>query len=194
MHKLFEYFRGRPVIREWDENGLLKAAGYKWTESIDEFIAFFGLAALGLVFYGLACALDKTTPSGAAFLFWGASVVCLLIAYVCGTIERGFSFERDGRIKNRAGWINKLDMIRSLKEHTHISSIEIMKTERGAAVAVYTSWGGTYVLSNGLNEVHARLICVQLTIALRELRESMASIRSVQQPPQGAAQQTVWID
>ena len=192
MHKLIEYFRDQPVIREWDENGLLKAAGYKWTEAIDEFIAFFGLAALGLVFYGLACAVDQTTPSGAAFIFWGASVVCVLIAYVCGTIERGISFERDGRIKNRAGWINQIDMIGSLKEHTHISSIEILKTERGAAVAVYTTWGGTYILSNGLDQAHARLICVQLTLALRELRESMTSMRSAQQ--QGASQQMAWIN
>lgn len=194
MNKLIEFFRDRPVIREWDENGLLKSAGYKWTESIDEFIAFFLLSALGLIFYGLACAMDERAPSGAVFIFWGASVVCVLIAYACGTIERGFSFERDGRIQNRAGWINKFDMMRSLKEHTHIASIEIMKTERGAAVAVFTTWGGTYVLSNGLNEAHARLICVQLTIALRELRESMTSIRSVQQRPEGATQQTVWID
>ena len=191
MDKLIEYFRDRPVIRERDETGLLKAAGYKWTETIDEFIVFFGLAALGLVFYGLACAVDQTTPSGAQFIFWGASVVCVLIAYVCGTIERGFSFERDGRIKNRAGWINQIDMIGGLKEHAHISSIEIMRTERGAAVAVYTTWGGTYILSNGLDQAHARLICVQLTLALRELRESMTSMPSVQL--QGATQRTAWI-
>lgn len=194
MHKLIEYFRDRPVIREWDENGLLKSAGYKWTESIDEFIAFFVLAALGLIFYGLACALDERAPSGAQFLFWGASVVCALIGYVCGTTDRGFSFERDGTIKNRAGWINKIDMMRSLKNHTHIASIEIMKTERGAAVALFTTWGGTYVLSNGLNEAHARLVCVQLTLALRELRESMTSIRSVQQRQLGTTPRTVWID
>ena len=67
-----------------------------------------------------------------------------------------------------------------------------MRTERGAAVAAYTTWGGTYILSNGLDQAHARLICVQLTLALRELRESMTSMRSAQQ--QGASQQMAWIN
>ena len=195
MHKLIEYFRDRPVIREWDEKGLLKAAGYKWTETLEWLIAFFFMCALGLALVGLACAAaGPIRAGGVELLFFGASVVCLLMALLFGTIERGLSFERDGRIRNRGGWVNWLDMFDGFREHKDIASIEITKTERGMAVAAYTTWGGTWILSDGLSEAHARLVSVQLTLALRELRESLTSMRSVQQQPQGTAQQTVWIN
>lgn len=145
----------------------------------------FGIGAFVLFFYAVAGAMDHRSPPGAAFMVGIASVACVLICILCGSIERGIAFHDDGRISLRGGITNWLELAWAMRAqtHAHIASIEVVKMEQGGAgVAIYTTWGGTIILTSGLSEPEARLVAVQLTIALRELRESMTSIRNFQRP------------
>jgi hypothetical protein len=180
MHKLLHYLRDQPVIRERDADGQLMAAGFKWTEPVDWVWMMFGTGAFVLVFYAMACSLDRQTPPEFTRMVALAAAGCVLVCLCCGSISRGFAFERGGRIRNRGGWVNWLEMIGGIREHAGIASVEVTKTERGAAVAVFTTGGGTYILSDGLSEAKARLAAVQLTIALREMRESLTTVASYQ--------------
>ena len=86
-----------------------------------------------------------------------------------------------------------LDLIGRQIGHADIASIEVTKTKEGFGVAIYTIWGGTVMLSEDLSEPQARFSAVQLTMALRELRASLSTFQAAQRP-QGATQQTAWID
>jgi hypothetical protein len=180
MHKLLQYFRDHPVIRERDAEGNLLAAGFKWKEPVDWIVMPFGMMALVLFFYALACGMDRRAPPNTAFMVGCMAAVCVLICILCGSIERGLAFERSGRISNRGGWVNWLDLFGSTKDLAHIESIEVTRTEQGAGVAILTTWGGTVMLSQGLSEPAARLAAVQLTMALREMRESLRTVTSFQ--------------
>lgn len=178
MHKLAHYFRDRSVIRERSELGELTAAGFKWSEPQLWAFQIFGTAGFLLVFYWLMCLADKRTPAGFTTMVLLATIGCVGACAVLGSVSRGIAFERSGRISNRGGWVNWLDLVGTTKEHAHIASIEVIKTEQGAGVAIFTTWGGTVVLSQGLSEPAARLAAVQLTMALREMRESLTSIHN----------------
>jgi hypothetical protein len=180
MHKIINWFLDRPTMRNWDEQGHLTSSGFKWSEPVEFVWMTFGTGAFGLVFYGLMAGTDHRTPPGFVTMLMFGAAVCIAICFFCGSIDRGFSFERDGRIRNAGGFVNWVEMFGGLKTHDQITSIEITKTERGVAVIVLTNSGGTFCWSDGLNEPKARLIAVQLTIALRELRQSMATINAHQ--------------
>jgi hypothetical protein len=183
MRKLLDYLRDDPVIRERDEEGRLLASGFKWTEPVAWVVMIFGIGAFVLFFYALAGAMDHRTPPGAAFMVGIASAACVLICILCSSIKRGIAFHSDGRVSLRGGITNWLELAWAMRAHAHahIASIEVVKTEQGGAgVAVYTTWGGTIILSRGLDEPDARLVAVQLTIALRELRESLTSVQNFQ--------------
>lgn len=193
MHKLLAYLRHQPVIRERDGDGRLLAAGFQWTEPVEWVFMIFGTGAFLLFFYALAGGLDQRTPPGDAFIVGVGAAACVLICILFGTIERGVAFHRDGRVRARGGWFNRLDMIGGVKEHAHIASIEVTKIEQGAGVAVFTTYGGTMILSSGLSEAAARFAAVQLTIALRELRESLSSIDNFH-GHRSRARARAWID
>lgn len=176
MHKLLQYFRDHPVIRERDEDGLLTAAGFRWSEPQLWVFHIFGTAGLGFALYWLMCLADRRTPTAFTTMVFLGMIGCVGACAILGSVRRGIAFERSGRISNRGGWVNWLDLFGSIKEYAHIASIEPTKTEQGAAVAIYTTWGGTVILSQGLSEPAARLAAVQLTIALREMRDSLSSV------------------
>jgi hypothetical protein len=182
MHKLLQYFRDNRVIRERDADGLLSAAGFKWREPAMWVFHIFGTAGFVLAFYWLMCLADRRTPTEFTTAVFIALLGCVGACVVLGSIRRGIAFERDGRVSNRGGWVNWLDLVGGIKDHADIASIEVTKTQEGAGVAVYTVYGGTMMLSEGLNEPAARLAAVQLTMALREMRESLATIQNFQQP------------
>lgn len=192
MHKLIEYFRDRPAIRERDASGKLTAAGFEWSEPVEVIALPLAVLAVGLLFYAGAVAHDARAPSGASVLFVIAAIVCAALGYFLGSTDRGIAFTHDGKVSIRGGWINGLEMLFTIAEHADIASIEMTTTHRGHAVVILTTWGGTYVLSNGLDEPHARLVAVQLTIALRQIRESIADVRNFQR--HRADTRSAWID
>ncbi len=180
MHKLLQYLRDHPVIRERDEDGSLISAGFRWSEPQLWVFQIFGTAGIGFAFYWLMCLADRRTPTEFTTMVFLATIGCVGACAILGSVRRGIAFERNGRISNRGGWVNWLDLFGSIEEHAHIASIEITKTEQGAGVAIFTTWGGTVMLSQGLSEPAARLAAVQLTIALREMRESLTTVASQQ--------------
>jgi hypothetical protein len=180
MHKILSYLRYHPVIRERGEHGELAAAGFRWSEPQMWVFHIFGTSGFLLAFYWLMCLADRGTSKEFTTMVFFGTLVCVGACMFLGSVRRGFAFERSGRISNRGGWVNWLDMLGSIKEHAHIASIEVTKTEQGAAVAIYTTWGGTVLLSDGLSEPAARLASVQLTMALREMRESLTTVASFQ--------------
>lgn len=193
MFKLSQLLFDSPVIRERCDDGVLSAAGFTWREPVIWVFHIFGTASFPLFFYWLMCMSDRRTPAEfTANVFMGL-LGCVCACILLGSVSRGIAFERDGRISNRGGWVNWLDLIGGIRDHAHIASIEVTKTEQGAGVAIFTTWGGTVMLSEGLSEPAARLAAVQLTIALRELRESLSRIENFQRPQQAATVGS-WID
>jgi hypothetical protein len=181
MHKLLDCLREQPAIRERDDDGRLIAAGFTWLEPVEVISIPFSVLALALFLMAGGAASDAETPTGAAVALGLAAFACILICILCGWINRGIAFTREGRVSVRGGWINRLEMLWSIKEHAGIASIETVKTHRGTAVVIYTAWGGTFPVTDALSESEARFVAVQLTIALREIRESISSIRTFQQ-------------
>jgi hypothetical protein len=187
MHKLIQYLRDHPVIRERGEHGELTAAGFKWSEPMLWVFQIFGTGGFLLGFYWMMCLADRRTPSEFTTMVFLGMIGCMAACVILGSVDRGIAFERNGRISNRGGWVNWLDLVGSIKEHADIASIEVTKTEQGAGVAIFTTWGGTVMLSQGLSEPAARLAAVQLTIALREMRESLTTVASHQSGQRQAA-------
>lgn len=186
MRKLIEFFHNYRVIRERDAQGRLIAAGFSWLEPVEVIQIPFGLGALALAFCAVAAA-SSSAPREAAIMIGMAALACVVILVLFGTIDRGIAFTDNGRVSVRGGWINRLELLRTVKEHAAVVSIETIKTHRGSGVVVFTSWGGTFIFTDGLEEPAARLVAVQLTIALREMREALTSIQNFQRPHQVAA-------
>lgn len=153
----------------------------------------FGTSAFVLVPYAMLCLGDPRTPEEFTRKVVLGAAACIGACVLMGRVRRGISFERDGRVRNRGGLLNWLATIGGVRDHADIASIEVTKTEQEFGVAIYTTWGGTVMLSEALSEPQARLAAVQLTIALREMRASLSSIQAAQQP-HGTAQQAVWIN
>jgi len=192
MRKLLRYFRDNPVIREYDD-GRLTAAGFAWSEPVEVILIPFELGAIVLLFGAFAAAAYAQIAT--AFMVGFAALACVVICILFGWIARGIAFTSGGRVSIRGGWINRIEMLRTIKEHTAIVSIEIIKTYRGTGIVIYTSWGGTFIISDALEEPAARLAAVQLTIALREMRESLTSIQNFQRPQHAhSAPSQAWID
>ncbi|MFN3624929.1 MAG: hypothetical protein ACK4TP_12805 [Hyphomicrobium sp.] len=192
---MFKFHRNNPVIRERDADGVLTAAGFEWREFQSWIFEIFGTASIGLFFFGSLCASDRKAYSNPAPMIFLLMVACVLVCVYFGHIRRGIAFHRDGSVSIRGDWSNRLELWGEIKEYAHISSIEPMKTKEGMGVAILSNYGGTVMLSHDLTEPAARLAAVQLTIALREMRESLASIANFQMPQQAAAAAAAsWID
>ncbi len=187
MHKLLKYLWDDPVIRERDRDGLLSATGFTWRERVMWVFHIFGTAAFALWFYWLLCLTDRQTPTEFTTNVLLAMIGCISACVFLGSIRRGIAFERDGRVSNRGGWVNWLDLVGGIKDHAYIASIEVTKTEQGIGVALFTTFGGTMMVSEDLSEAGARRVAVQLTIALREMRESLTTVRSHQSGQRPAA-------
>ncbi len=195
MHRILELLFRSPVIRERSKDGVLLAAGFTWREPVMWVFHIFGTASFPLFFYWLMCASDRKTPAEFTTTVFLGLCGCVCACVFLGSISRGIALERDGRISNRGGWVNWLDLVGSPKDLAHIASIEAIKAGQGFGVALFTVYGATFMLSEELSEAKARLVAVQLTMALREMRDSLASIRHFQQPnPATRARERAWID
>lgn len=180
MRRLSEMLFDSPVIRERSEDGLLSAAGFTWREPVMWVFHIFGTASFPLFFYWLMCMSDRKTPAEFTTTVFIGLCGCVCACIFLGSVSRGIAFERDGRISNRGGWINWLELVGATKDYSHIASIEAIKTEQGFGVAMFTIYGGTVLLSEDLSEAKARLAAVQLTMALREMRQSLTTVASYQ--------------
>lgn len=194
MQRLINYLRSGPVVREWNEHKMLTSAGFRWSEPQMWVFHLFGTSAFVLVPYAMLCLGDPRTPEEFTRKVVLGAAACVAACILMGSIRRGISFERDGRIRNRGGWLNWLTLIDGVRNHADIASIEVTKTEEGFGVAIYTTGGGTEIISENLSEAQARLAAVQLTIALREMRASLSTVHAAAHQPQAATRQPAWID
>lgn len=182
LFKLRQFLANRLVIREQDPAGRLAAAGFEWSEPVPNIFAIFGSLAFVGFYFWIRSLFDAEASRDFKFLLYMASCVSLFICGQFGEVRRGVSFERNGSVRARGGWVNWLSMLGGIQDHAEITSIEIKKVQHAWAVAIYTNWGGTTILSTRLTEGNARVAAVQLTIALREMRESLTAVENFQQP------------
>ena len=88
MHKIIDFFRDYPAVREWDDNGLLNSAGFTWKEIAWPVFQVFGTGAFVLYFYALGCMSDKRTPPEFTKMVVLAGVGCVLACIFMGRIKR----------------------------------------------------------------------------------------------------------
>lgn len=169
------------AIREHDRAGCLINAGAEWREE-SRFgmyeTAILGMVCVGVFFYSIALVhggryglqpLWLTAVCVAGFVF-----VCRDAVDTC-LPRRAIFFRRDGSVyvprgipfDRRAGELGWTQDI--------FRSIELRKTrEHGFAVDIHTSEGDAIMIGWKMSEAAARKLAVQLTKALRELREAIA--------------------
>ncbi len=189
IHKLRGHLTNRRVIRERDGDGSLMAAGFEWGEPVPAVNPIFGSLGAIAAYFWLRSLGDAEPSRDVQFFLFMSACACLFVCGKFGVIFRGVSFDRNGRMRPQGGWFNRLSMLAGLQEHADIASIELKRIDQAWGVAIYTNWGGTTILSTGLHEGEARLAAVQLTIALREMREQLTSIENFQR--QGYAQRAI---
>jgi hypothetical protein len=100
---------------------------------------------------------------------------------VCGTNiaytrlwRRIILFERGGDILSPHGLPQRFFRRDLPIKHDTITSIEVVQDGNRAAVAIHTDYGETYIVGRLELMADARLVAVQLTKALHELRQDKA--------------------
>ncbi len=197
--------RGKYVdrIRMRDAAGRLTAAGAEWIEPdvvktigcILGAMPFMGLAILGVVQAGSAI---EAWLSGLPFLAVGVALVAVALS---AKQNRALLFHDDGRITipfGLTGWGRRTEMQGS---HEHVASIEaevvppneMADQEKGAHVIIFSRGGDTiYIAGPRLRVETARKIAVQLSHALKEVRDFVAG--PAEAGPAGSHGLTVLID
>ena len=170
--KLFNSSNAAP-IRKRDRQGRLLLSGYQWNE-----LAWH--QALKLIAGGAAAvtatpiAVAAHGPSCFSLLLFAA--FCLVNLAYKGNRLRVVAFDREGRVLARNGlprrfWKRVLQI-----NHASITSIEALREGEWVGVAIYTSEGQTFIVSELQRLGDARLVAVQLTKALHEMRHSLAVV------------------
>lgn len=171
------WLRGHP-IRVRDEQGTLHVSGYQWREIPLYVFLLIGTAAV--VLFGLA--VLRFTVDG----IWGGAPFLLAMFLSLGLFEglwdyvRVIEFWQYGQIKSSNGLPNRFGARQLPFDHDAIASIEVTGECEGAGVAIYTVEGETIIVGHKLRTVDARRVAVQLTKALRDMRESMATINNAE--------------
>lgn len=180
-----EIWRHGP-IRRHDADGKLLEAGYRWDQ-----LRLIEKLELGGAGAALLCA--------APFMYVGhspeASVACLLAGLALLSIlallqrwPRVIVFTREGRVRSPHGIVGRF-WERDLGALAEVSSIELTSSCRDFGVVLFTTEGRTILLAERMFKADARLVAVQTTKALREIRESIATIAGKRREPK----ETVWI-
>jgi hypothetical protein len=184
---LFSLWSHHPVrMRERDR---LTAAGYRWQP-------FRLVEYAGLSLFGLFC-----TASAIWFYAIGAPLVALAL-FVGGTALIAFLavrakcphlilFTADGRVRSPHGIAQRV-WWRDLGPVLQVASIELTNACRDFGVVLLTTEGHTYLIAERMRRLDARLVAVQLTKALHEMRTGMASVgaHSARPAPIGSE---VWV-
>lgn len=167
-----------PAIREHDSERRLIATGYQWDEhshaqlllAVATAVSAFYLCIVNYPIHGLKGAL----PFAATVSVSTWAVLWMWFQ------RRTVMFHRDGAVLTPYGRPNKLGARRLRIHHASIASIEVTNECDGNGVAIYSVEGDTYIVGHRLRAPDARLVAVQLTKALRDMRESLATVHSAQ--------------
>lgn len=167
-----ELWRHGP-IRERDADETLLAAGYRWDQfGLLEKLAFGGLAVAGLL---LAPFMYVGHSPQAGVVFVAASLAMLIALRWIGKRPRMIVFTRRGRVMAPNGIADRFG-VRDLGPIAQVSSIELTSSCQDFGVVLFTTEGRTILIAERMRKVDARLIAVQLTKALHEMRQSLATI------------------
>lgn len=170
------------IIRRYDNDGLLEAAGVSWNEMCRPVLMAFVFPLFVLIFTTAASGffmLAKGFPLKLVLLF-GASVIALLLArkllHRLGWQRRSVVFLRDRTIETPHG-LHSNPSCRTLSfGHDELSSVEKrffreIGREREFFVDLMSREGDWVTVADGLSETDSHRVTVQLTKALREIRD-----------------------
>jgi len=176
------------MVRELDADGRLTAAGAEWTEERAA-VASTLLVLLVLSFIILAFALIIMMLSGE-----GEVAVLALLAIIATSVRtmrtmrgrrRALVFHRDGRTSAPHGFAHYPGRFTEITgTNAEFVSIEARGPEFSSNVLIFTGSGGVIYAGRHLRHDDAHRIAVQLTVALRELRESIGR-EAQQRAPRG---------
>jgi hypothetical protein len=152
----------------------LLEAGYRWDQL--RLIEKLGLGGAGV---GLLCAApfmyaDHSPQGGIACLMAGLALLLILAALQ--KFPRIVKFTRDGSVLTPHGLPSRPFLRRLDFPHTQISSIEATRNCRDHGVVMFTTEGHTILLAERMFKADAHLAGVQLTKALQEMRQSLATM------------------
>jgi hypothetical protein len=118
--------------------------------------------------------VSHSPQGGLACLIAGVGLLALLAGLQ--KWPRIVMFTREGHILTPHGLPGRPLLRRLEFPHTQINSIETTRNCRDHGVVMFTTEGRTILLAERMFKADAHLAGVQLTKALREIRESMATI------------------
>lgn len=172
---MYEKIRGR------DETGRLVTAGYRWDEPRENvkmlvlFAAIFDFMGGIYVLIALAFVNDKGPWIAGLLICVGIYAALHLVMKRFGVRPRAVIFRADGTTSLPFGipWFRNYHSLGAHLEN--IVSIEAGSVRGKDEVALFTRGGDIVTLSHFLHPENAHRVAVQLTSALKELREDMAS-------------------
>lgn len=164
-------------IRECDANGELTRAGGQWSErhvwARIPFALAFCIAVPGFVF-GLLVLIAKE-PVG--LLIAGGALIVIVLAIggfrKYGYKPRSLVFGREGYIETPYGTADHPEERRWSIGLDQVASIEMRARAQQDVVELFTRDGAMECLARGIPEETARLVSVQLTLALTEMRAAI---------------------
>ncbi|MGD9785930.1 MAG: hypothetical protein AB7E80_14415 [Hyphomicrobiaceae bacterium] len=183
----FSLWSHRPVrVRE---RGRLIAAGYQWQQLRLVEYAAYGAPALAVAALGFVYCLWHRTPEAVAVFLASAGMLAFLV--LLARWPHLVLFTSDGRVRTPHG-IARRFWVRDLGPIAEVASIEMTTACREYGVVMLTTEGHTYLIAERMRRVDARLVAVQLTKALHEMRTGMASVgaHSTRHAPVGSE---VWV-
>lgn len=186
MAQLFEV---KP-IRKVGSNGVLEGVGLEWTEEpslrsngrLGMWFAFAIAAPAAVIFF----AVGGVGTVGA--LVFAASAAWILNWQFGALPRRSIVFRRDGTITAPNGLPGQGGALRLTQHQADLASIEVgpcfsgLQQDWTSSVQFVAASGLTTTVSQKLHREEARQIAVRLNLALKELRQGAAAVRSTAVP------------
>ncbi|AHB49907.1 hypothetical protein W911_03695 [Hyphomicrobium nitrativorans NL23] len=178
-------------IRSRSPGGYLEEAGYQWDEA--RLSGQLIVAMLGLISGATALVGYAHGPKPGLIFLLPLALICVVKLTWSIARPRIVVFEADGGISTPNGvakrfWVERLNF-----DQTEIASIELTADGTNWGVVLFTKEGRTVLLSHAMQKADARLVAVQLTKALREIRESLSTVESRQRAAPAAHAREIWV-
>ena len=170
-------------IRERNADGSLREAGYRWDQFRIPELLGFGALGVGVLVLAPFMHAGHSPEAGVGTAAAGLAMLAALAWVV--RYPRMIVFTREGRVRAPHGIAGRI-WARDLGPLSEVSSIELTSSCRDFGVALFTTEGRTILLAERMCKADARLVAVQATKALQEMRQSMATMAS-QLRPAGAS-------
>lgn len=173
MLYLYLRYPNGPPIRDREPDNNLIASGYQWDERSGIHLVFAVLCVCLLALFGMNLWAGFKREA-AQFLM--AASACGFISSVFWDWRRSVIFHRDGRVGTPGGTPRRFWRRQLRTDTSKIASIEVTREGEHYGVGIFTTEGETFIVSHNMRAPDARLVAVQLTKALHELRASNATV------------------